>query len=185
MGFIKEKKITLKNGKSVTFRTALKKDSRDLINFQKGIMQEHYYTISDADEWKMSVKKKKQKIQNYRNSLGKIYLTAVFNNRVVGMVTFQNWTTRKTQHCGWMSSMFVKKSWRNKGIGKVLIQELLIWANLNPIIEKVCLAVFSSSTNAISLYKKMGFKFEGRCRREIKFADGKYADSILMYKFVK
>jgi RimJ/RimL family protein N-acetyltransferase len=62
--------------------------------------------------------------------------------------------------------------------------ELLQWAEDNSLIEKVSLAVFSTNANAIKLYKKLGFKQEGRCPRDM-IIGGKYADSILMYKFTK
>ena len=52
-------------------------------------------------------------------------------------------------------------------------------------IEKVALSVFATNQLAIGLYKKMGFLEEGCRIREIRIADEKYVDDILMYRFVK
>ena len=38
---------------------------------------------------------------------------------------------------------------------------------------------------AIALYRKPGFREEGRCPRDMKLANGIYIDSVLMYRFVK
>ena len=67
----------------------------------------------------------------------------------------------------------------------MLLETLLEWAEKNPIIEKVTLAVFSTNTRAQNLYRKSGFTEEGRCPKDMKLNDGTYIDSVLMYKFVK
>jgi RimJ/RimL family protein N-acetyltransferase len=60
---------------------------------------------------------------------------------------------------------------------------LIKWGRNNEIIQKMSLAVFSSNKIAISLYEKIGFKIEGLCPRDLKI-NGRYYDSVLMYKFV-
>ncbi|WP_328043105.1 GNAT family N-acetyltransferase [Neobacillus mesonae] len=69
-------------------------------------------------------------------------------------------------------------------MGKLLIKELLNWAEHNPLIEKVSLGVLSTNQRAIELYKSMGFVEEGRKIKEVKFSDDLYVDDILMYKLV-
>ena len=65
------------------------------------------------------------------------------------------------------------------GIGKLLITELLNWAEQNSSIEKISLGVLSTNHRAIALYKSMGFIEEGRKIKEIKFSEDSYADDIL------
>jgi len=45
--------------------------------------------------------------------------------------------------------MMVRKAYRGQGIGRCLIETLLTWAVANPLIEKVCLGVFSTNSSAI------------------------------------
>jgi len=64
-------------------------------------------------------------------------------------------------------SIFIKKKWRGYGIGKLLVQAMLDWAQENKLIRKISLFVFSTNKNAIRLYKKLGFRQEGRCPRDM------------------
>ncbi len=61
---------------------------------------------------------------------------------------------------------------------------MLEWGKFNTVNKKISLAVFSTNKNAIALYKKLGFKQEGRCLGDM-IINGKYVDSILMYKYTK
>lgn len=69
-------------------------------------------------------------------------------------------------------------------IGKLLMKGILDWAELNPLIEKVSLGVFSTNERAIALYEKMGFTEEGRKVKEFKMENGSYIDDVLICKFV-
>ncbi len=46
---------------------------------------------------------------------------------------------------------------------------LLAWATADPLIEKVCLEVFTTNIGAIRLYRKLGFVEEGLRPKDIKF----------------
>ena len=63
------------------------------------------------------------------------------------------------------------------------MKTLIQWGKANKLIRKMTLSVFSNNKNAIKLYKKVGFKIEGLCPMDVKI-NGRYYDSILMYKFV-
>jgi RimJ/RimL family protein N-acetyltransferase len=86
-------------------------------------------------------------------------------------------------HTGFLS-VYVKKEFRGFGIGKLLMNRLLKWGKQNKLIKKMSLAVFSNNENAIRLYEQLDFKVEGVCPKDIKI-NGRYYDSIFMYKFMK
>jgi len=62
---------------------------------------------------------------------------------------------------------------------------MLDWAAAHPLIEKVGLSVFSTNERAIALYRRLGFKEVGRSPRHYKLGPDKYADNVIMVKFVK
>ncbi len=107
------------------------------------------------------------------------------DTEVVGWIVFEvNQNRKRLSHTG-SFGMMIKKSYREMGIGKMLLKALLEWAENNPLIEKVSLGVFSTNHRAIALYKRMGFIEEGRKMNEFKFNENEYVDDILMYKLVK
>ena len=66
------------------------------------------------------------------------------------------------------------------------METLIAWAEANPLIEKIALAVFADNPRALRLYQRFGFVEEGRQpAKELKLAPGQYSDDVLMYRFVK
>ena len=96
---------------------------------------------------------------------------------------FQSPHRKRLAHTGTFG-MMVLNEYRGLGIGKILLEKIITWAEHNPYIEKISLGVFSTNERAIALYKKMGFVEEGRKINEIKLNDKQYIDDVLMYKMV-
>ena len=183
MGSIKLKSLLSKNNKEILIRTAKLKDAMTLCDFMYRISKERIYSIVEPEEFKETHKSYRKRIERFNNSPGKLYLVAEHNKKILGLIQFDNFDFNKCKHNGFVT-IFIGRQWRNKGIGRLLMNEFLIWAKQNEMIEKVTLSVFSNNNRAINLYRKMGFKQEGRCPRDMKI-NGKYVDSVLMYKFVK
>jgi RimJ/RimL family protein N-acetyltransferase len=75
--------------------------------------------------------------------------------------------------------MSVLAAYRSKGIGRGLIQHLLIWANIRHI-SNVELNVFSNNHAAIALYDSLGFVEDGRRKNAVRLQDGTFCDLIHM-----
>lgn len=66
-----------------------------------------------------------------------------------------------TSHVVWLT-IAVHEGHQRRGVGRLLMNELLAWARSNPHVEKVELQVRSSNEPAIALYRLLGFVEEGR-----------------------
>ena len=174
---------TLKNRKKLTIRTALAKDASQVVKLMKGVIKEGPFTLYESDEYSSTAKSEAKRIKRFKNAPGKIYLVGSIKDEITGFISFDNWDTRRTTHTG-LFSIFLKKKFRGMGIGKLLIKSMLNWGKHNPVNKKISLAVFSTNKNAIALYKKLGFRREGCCQRDM-IINGKYVDSVLMYKYTK
>jgi RimJ/RimL family protein N-acetyltransferase len=183
MGTIEPRELTLKNRKTGILRIAAAKDAPQIVKLMKGIIKEGPYTLAEPDEYRSTIKTESAKIKRFRNAVGKIYLVLTIGKEVTGFISFDNWDTRRTAHTG-LFSVFIRKKWRGLGIGKILVNGMLDWAKANPLNRKISLFVFSTNKNAIALYRKLGFRQEGRCPKDM-IIHGKYVDSIMMYKFTK
>lgn len=183
MSTVKSSEFILQNGNTLILRTAIAKDASQIVKLMKAVVKEGHYTLYEPDEYRSTAKSEAKRITEFKNAPGKIYLVGEIGKEITGFISFDNWNTRRTAHTG-LFSVYLKKKWRGMGIGKILVKGLLDWGKNNPVNKKISLAVFSTNKNAIALYKKLGFKQEGRCPADM-IINGKNVDSIFMYKYTK
>jgi len=81
--------------------------------------------------------------------------------------------------------MTVAEAWRGKGVGTIVLRRLIDWAARESPLEKIYLEVFDTNAAGLALYRNLGFVEEGRQVGQTRFADGRYADQILMGLWVK
>ncbi|HEU5140173.1 MAG TPA: GNAT family protein [Bacillales bacterium] len=177
------KRVELKNDCQVLIREAIPDDAERLNEIGRSVMMEECYSVMTPNEFKQKTEKEKQWIQDHLDHPGKTLFVAEIDEKVIGFINFQNGARARLAHVGSLG-ISIQKDFREAGVGRALMETLLEWAQDNPLIEKVALAVFSNNKRAIHLYEKLGFAEEGRRSKEIKFAENHYVDDILMYKFV-
>ena len=78
---------------------------------------------------------------------------------------------------GDVNNLSVDKSWRGKGIGNLLIEDMILSAKSKNL-QNITLEVNENNVVAINLYNKYGFKVEGK---RPKFYNGKDA-ALVMWK---
>jgi len=81
-------------------------------------------------------------------------------------------------------TLAIHRGWQRRGIGRVLLAELIAWARAAPAIEKIELNVRSSNVGAQALYVALGFTEVGRWTRRVKIGAGQYLDDVGMELFV-
>jgi RimJ/RimL family protein N-acetyltransferase len=112
---------------------------------------------------------------------GNPHFVAMVDGRLVGWCDIVASKNPVFAHCGTLG-MGIVESCRGRGIGMQLITAALRKAKQNGL-EKVELEVFDSNERAIALYRKVGFKDEGKKERSAKI-DGRYMADILMGLFL-
>ncbi|MFC0524659.1 GNAT family N-acetyltransferase [Pontibacillus salicampi] len=137
-------------------------------------------TVEDAE--KVEVEEMCKVIQTFRENPHYLQVIAEIGGYLVGAIEFRNGEKQKISHQG-SFGMTVMPEYRNSGIGRILLDALIQWAQENPYIEKVCLEVMEDNHGAIHLYESFGFEEEGRKRKAVKLNRG-YQDLILMALFV-
>lgn len=168
----------------ITIRKAVLEDAEKIIKHCTIVFRETDFLLTEPEEYEMTIEKEQKWILN--NSYPKHLLLVAENEdgEMIGMLNFSPKERMKVQHIGYFG-ISIQEKYCNGGLGRALLEELLFWAKKEPGIEKVCLEVFSHNERAIHLYKKLGFKEEGRKIKHVKTRDGIYHDEILMYQFVK
>ena len=74
--------------------------------------------------------------------------------------------------------MAVRREFWGLGLGRALLDSLLLWADTHGIV-RVALEVVETNTTAIRLYESLGFEHEGRLRARRKHGDV-YLDDYMM-----
>ena len=102
---------------------------------------------SDFDDfWSYSI------LKDEINSENSYYIVAKLENEIVGFAGIKVLLDEAD-----IMNIVTKKSYRNKGIGSILLQNLIdLSYNLN--LKQITLEVNESNLSAISLYKKFDFK---------------------------
>lgn len=107
---------------------------------------------------------------------------AIDGDKVIGWCDIIPKSNEGFTHVG-VLGMGLLSEYRNQGIGSKLIEKAIEHSVKKNGIEKVELEVFESNANAIKLYEKFGFVYEGKRIRSRKL-DGVYDNLLMMGKEV-
>jgi RimJ/RimL family protein N-acetyltransferase len=184
MSRIAEKEFRLKDGEVVIIRTAFPDDAAQILEHAHAIFAEGEFVLSTLEDFRNTVEQETSWLQMNLDDPCKLVIVAEKEGQIIGLLNFHNGERKRIAHLGELA-MSVNYAWRNRGVGRALLSTLILWAQQHPFIEKVCLEVFVTNTNAIALYTSLGFEEEGRLRREIKLGPGAYVDTLRMARFVK
>lgn len=125
----------------------------------------------------------RERIARLRDSDSGKFIVAKVNGEAVGHALLDPLKLAVTAHVVDLT-IAVHEGYQGRGIGKRLLMHLIDWARASPKIDRIELRVRSSNTNAIALYKKLGFVEEGRMIRRLKIAPGRYLDDLVMALWV-
>lgn len=99
----------------------------------------------------------------------------------VGMAGFMVGSRAKTSHVADIFGVYVRPANRGKGVGKMLLEEVLREISKNRGVRKVKLTVNPEQKAALRLYEGAGFVEVGRLRGEL-HVGGRYYDEVIMEK---
>ncbi|MCM3706913.1 MULTISPECIES: GNAT family N-acetyltransferase [Cytobacillus] len=164
-------------------RFAEKKDAAAILKHCRQAFGESDFLLTEPEEFTMTLKEEEIWIERSLQS-GDLILIAEINQEVVGMLNLRRSKSKKVNHLGYFG-ISIQEEHCNQGLGSKMMKQFLQWAKGEPGLEKICLEVFAYNERAIHMYKRFGFREEGRKIKHIKRKDGTYADELLMYRFVK
>jgi RimJ/RimL family protein N-acetyltransferase len=184
MGLYQTQKKTLKDKTEVSIRNAEESDKHSLIHFMKEIFETSEFLATKPEEFNLTIDQESSFITECKNLPQNLLLLSFFKNELVGLVDLAGGSKERRKHSGELD-IFIKKDFRGKGLGKILLQETLHWAKTQSPLKRIGLSVFSTHEVGLSLYKKMGFFEEGKKLKSV-FTDKQgYIDEILMVYFLE
>ncbi len=171
--------VVLKNNARVQIRAAEPDDATLLIQAIQTYITDSDYLLLTEGEFHPTVEQERSWIRSFEQSTNSILLIAMHENKIIGNIDLTGSPRKRLQHTA-VVGMGMLKEWRNTGLGNALLTTAIKWAIENPVLEHLWLQVFHNNEAGLALYRKCGFKEQGRQKDFIKKEDGEYADNIIM-----
>ncbi len=150
------------------------KDAKDYWNLRLTTLKQH------PDAFLLTVEEELKRLYPIKRITAllkdptRITIGAFVAERLVGSITLQMETYKKIKHKASVLSFFIEDDYRNRGIGKRLLTEVITLSKRHDI-EQLLLAVVSTNEGAIALYESFGFTVFGVEKNALK-VNGQYFD---------
>ncbi|MCY6356056.1 GNAT family N-acetyltransferase [Clostridium sp. ZS2-4] len=112
-----------------------------------------------------------------------LFLVAEVEREIVGFTRLEGSKLSRFRHKAEFGICISKEYWGH-GIGKILIENILMWADTVGI-EKISLNVVQTNTKAIQLYKRYGFVEEGLLIKDRIHKDGNHYNTVIMGRLLE
>lgn len=164
--------------KNIVIREAAVEDSKNIIDYINIIAGESDNLTFGTGEFLMTVEDEEKFLVDILNTDNALYIIAVYNDTIIGSLNFTAGKRPRIAHVGEFGISVLQEYW-GYNVGSQLIEYLIQWAKETKIIRKINLKVRVDNFNAIHLYKKYGFKIEGKTTREF-MIDEIFHDALIM-----
>lgn len=146
-------------------REAEIQDAVHLIDFLNQVGQESDYMTLDDAGILMTEEQMSSFIEHQAASDNQIYLIVLLDNEITGLVSITADFHERIRHIGQVF-IVVKRAFWDQGLGKLLLEEAINWAENSGVIRRLELTVQARNERAVHLYQAFGFEIEGVQKEE-------------------
>ena len=158
-------------------------DATDLVAFLNRVSLETDFTSLDKDGILLTNSEMGIFLEKQATSDNQITLLALLDGEIAGLVNITADQRKRVRHIGDLFIVIGKKYWNN-GLGSLLLEEVVDWAQASGILRRLQLTVQTRNQAAVHLYQKNGFVIEGRQDRGAYIEEGKFIDVYLMGRLI-
>lgn len=158
-------------------------DAADLVAFLDQVGQETDFMTLDEEGIGLTASEMALFIERQAQSDNQLYLLAVLDGVIAGVLSITADQHKRVRHIGDLF-IVVAKPYQNQGIGRILLEEALEWAeNYSQTIARLQLTVQKRNEAAVHLYMDMGFVLEGVQERGA-YVNDEFVEVYLMGKLI-
>lgn len=160
-------------------REARGDDAANLLLYLQQVGNESENLSFDAKGIPFSEMQEREYLDNRMRSHNNITLLALEGEKIIGSLGIDTPASERLSHRGELGISVLKECW-GQGVGSALFEALHSWIrDFSTGLRKIDLTVRADNERAIALYKKFGFKEEGKVSRFVAIG-GSFSDGITM-----
>ena len=164
-------------------REAEPNDAAELVAFLNRVSLETDFTSLDGDGILLTSEEMEVFLNKQASSDNQITLLAFLNDKIAGIINITADQRKRVRHIGDLFIVIGKRYWNN-GLGSLLLEEVVEWAQASGILRRLQLTVQTRNQAAVHLYQKYGFAIEGRQERGAYIEEGEFIDVYLMGRLI-
>lgn len=164
----------LTNGAVLVIRQAAAEDARALLRYVETVSGESNFLSFGPGEFELTETEEQEFIARCLACQNRLYIVGTLGDTIATTLVFSGGRRPRVRHSGEFGVSVRKRYW-GLGIGSLMLDALIDWANQTGIVEKINLRVRTDNRRAIQLYRSKGFVIEGTIRKAIRL-DGEYFD---------
>lgn len=181
MTVFEAKQVSVADGKSVTLRSPEEDDAQRLIDYLDSVRRETpFLAVSPADPLP-TLEAERAWVRGLREGLG-VQIAADGEGEIIALCSVQMPAEQRLQHVGEIG-MSIRAAWCGRGLGTLLMQELIAWAQAAEHVDVLTLSLHGDNTRALRLYQRSGFVIDGRRPWHI-MRNSVYVDQMVMSRWV-
>lgn len=165
----------------VTLREGRVEDAPRFIQYMQDMFAEPGLDlVFEPGEWQMSVEDEEKWIREHIERDNSVILVAESeeSGEMVGLLSCTGFQRRANRHST-LLGISIKRGWRDRGVGRVMMQAAIDWARGTGVVKRIELEVFDRNMRGRHLYESVGFVQEG-VKRHAFVKDGQWVDSVVM-----
>ena len=157
-------------------------DAECLLDFFKAVATESDFMTLAPEGLGMTKQELEIFAETQAQTDNQLCLLLYLGEDLVGVLNIAADQNRALRHIGDVF-IVVRKAYWNKGLGRILLEEGIAWAEGTNLLRKLDLSVQVRNERAIHLYQTLGFEIEGLRKRGV-YKEGEYLDVYLMGKLI-
>lgn len=167
----------------IHFSEATPEDASAFISFINQVAVETSYLVLDESGLQWNEEAMARAFAKSLDNPRDLCLLAKLGDEIIGAVSVKSSSQFRISHIG---NVFiaVKKAYWDKGIGSLLLEEMIHWAYEMGVLHRLELTVQVRNEAAVHLYQKVGFIIEGRQVRGARTDEGEWLDLYYMGKLI-
>lgn len=163
----------------VTIRESRPEDAEELLAVTKKIGSETEFLVMDESGMSLTPEQLAVQLAAFQESPNNLSLVALVDGQIVGLGSILAESNRRVSHIGELGISILKEYW-GMGLGSVMMEEMLAWAEETEILRRIELTVQVRNQRAVALYKRFGFTIEATISRGARSDEGEFLDTYLM-----